>query len=275
MTLDACSVTAHYGGRGLAHAIRDALVASGKDLARITTRDLAPVDEFHSRGRRATEELAELASPDARYHVLDVGSGIGGPARYLAERFGCRVTGVDLTPAFCETANWLSELTGLADLARFEPGSATELTLAAQSFDLAWAIQMQMNVERKDRLYAEIHRVLKPGSRFVLQELCAGTAGPAHLPAPWANSPDISFLLAPHALHEIIEQAGFETVAWRDTTADAIAWYAQQNTKATTAPCALGIHLVMGEAAKEKRANVERNYREDRLRQVLGAFVRR
>jgi ubiquinone/menaquinone biosynthesis C-methylase UbiE len=232
------------------------------------------VDEFHSRGRRATQELAELAAPGAADRVLDVGCGLGGPARYLAERFGCEVTGIDLTHEFCEVANWLSALTGLDRRVRVRQGSGTALPFEDASFDLVWTIQMQMNVADKARLYAEIQRVLRPGGRYVLQELCAGEAGECHLPAPWASHPGISFLVSPQALRAEVEAAGLRGVHWGDTTSEALAWYEEQNAKIAAAPSPLGIHLTMGEQAREKRANVERNYREGRLRQVMGAFVK-
>ena len=274
MTARDDTVTAHYGGGGLIGRIREALEAVGLDPEAVTPKDLAPVDEFHSRGRQATRELAELAAPADHEHVLDVGSGVGGQARYLASTYGCRVTGVDLTASFCETATWLNVLTGLEDLVTFRQGSGTDLPFPDGAFDLAWTIQMQMNIEDKARLYSEIHRVLRPGGRYVLQELCAGDGGPCHLPAPWADRDEISFLLAPDALRETVEAAGLEATEWRHTTAEAMAWYQEQNAKADAGASPLGIHIVMGANAKDKRANVERNYREGRLRQVMGAFSR-
>ena len=245
-------VTRHYADGGLRARIEAALMQQGLDCNALTPRDLAPVDEFHSRGRRATRELAELAEPQACDRVLDVGAGVGGPARYLAHSFGCDVTGIDLTPEFCDVGNWLCECTGLAEQVRLVNGSGT--------------------VVDKQRLYAEIHRVLKPGGRLVLQELCAGAIEPCHYPSPWASEGEMSVLVTPDRLRADVESAGFSTRSWRDTSDEAIEWYAGQNAKASSTPSALGIHLVMGEMHKEKRANVERNYREGRLLQVMGAF---
>ena len=268
-------VRAHYGDGGLRSRIESALLDLGLDPTCLTTRDLAPVDEFHSRGRQATKELAGLAAPRDGERVLDVGSGIGGPARFLAQRFGCHVTGIDLTSEFCDVGNWLSQSTGLDDRVCLLQGSATSLPMDDNQFDLAWCIQMQMNIEQKSQLYREIHRVVKPGGRFVLQELCAGDGGPCHFPTPWASHGGLSFLIAPSALCEVVMSAGFRMTSWRDTTAQALDWYAKQNANARArAPSALGIHLVMGEMHMEKRANVERNYAQHRLRQVMGAFVK-
>ena len=264
-------VTGHYGGVGLRERIEAALGEAGLDLTALRPRDLAAVDEFHSRGRSATKELAELAAPRASDRVLDVGSGIGGPARYLAETFGCPVIGIDLTPAFCAVATWLSELTGYADRVTFRNGSGTELPFPDASFDLVWTIQMQMNVADKGRLYGEIHRVLAPGGRYVLQELCAGPAGGCHLPVPWASRPEQSHLVTPEELRAAVEASGLTARVWRDITPTALAWYEGERHRAP-APTPLGIHLVMGERAPEKRRNAERSFREERLRQVVGAF---
>lgn len=272
MSTGSDAVIRHYGGDDLRQRIEHALAEVGVSLDSITTRDLAPVDEFHSRGRRATRELAQLAAPTAADRVVDVGAGLGGPARYLAERFGCTVTAIDLTASFCEVARWLNALTGLQDQVQIHQGSGTALPFDDQSFDIAWTIQMQMNIDDKARLYQEIHRVLRPGGRFVMQELCAGDAGDCHFPTPWADGAGISHLLSPQALTSAVEAAGFVPTQWQDTTDDALAWYAQHNASTDAAPSPLGTHLVMGRDAAHKRGNVERNYREGRLRQVLGAF---
>ena len=274
MSDDPNAVVSHYGDGGLRQRIEQGLTAAGVDLRAVTTRDLAPVDEFHSRGRLATRELAALVAPVSGERVLDVGSGLGGPARYLAETFGCEVTGIDLTPEFCEVGNWLSELTGLSPKVRLETGSGTALPLPDGHFDLAWTMQMQMNISDKARLYREIHRVLRPGGRFVLQELAQGAGGPCHLPAPWSSHPATSHLVSPDDLRGVVEAAGFVTTEWRDTTDDALAWYAQHNSKVDAALPVLGTHLVMGDDHERKRHNVQRNYREGRLHQVMGAFRR-
>lgn len=266
-------VSRHYGGARLREEIEQALREAGIALDAVTTRDLAPVDEFHSRGRRATRELAALAAPTATEQVLDVGCGLGGPARYLAQHHGCQVTGIDLTPAFCDVANWLNALTGLDSLVTVHQGSATQLPFADASFDLVWTMQMQMNIEDKQRLYAQIHRVLRSGGRYVLQELCAGEGGECHYPTPWASHSDISYMVSADMLCAEVQSAGLRTVQWTDTTTDALAWYEQQQKRnSATASSPLGIHLTMGERADDKRANVVRNYREGRLRQVMGVF---
>ncbi len=130
-------VAQHYGKGGLLDRILAALTQAGKDIDHLTIDDLAPIDEFHSRRRTATEELATMLAPSASDHVIDIGSGIGGPARYLAKTYGCRVSGVDLTPEFVETAKALTARVGLSDLVDFRQGSALDLPFPDASFDLA------------------------------------------------------------------------------------------------------------------------------------------
>ena len=171
-------VAAHYDQQGVLDRILAGLVAAGKDLAKLTIDDLAPVDEFHSRRRRATEELAALLAPTASDHVVDVGSGIGGPSRYLAATYGCRVSGVDLTPAFVAAATGLTERVGLTDKVDFRIGSALALQFPDASFDLAWSQNVAMNIQDRPRYYAEMRRVLKPGGRLAIQDVAQGPGGP-------------------------------------------------------------------------------------------------
>src|SRR5262249_33118473 len=118
----------HYAspgsGSALAARILGALRAhAGEDVA-ITPEALAPIDHLHGRGSRATEDVAALLEPRMGEAVLDIGSGLGGPARWIAARFGCAITGVDLTEAFCDAARELNAVCGLADRVRIIQGSA-------------------------------------------------------------------------------------------------------------------------------------------------------
>ena len=158
-------------------AISAALDAAGTDRATLQPADLAPVDEFHIRGRAATLEIVEALGLTADSHVLDLGSGLGGPARTLAEVTGCTVTGVDLTPEFCEVATALSEWTGLSDRTRFQVGDATATGLADAAVDAALTVHVAMNIANKAGLYAEAFRVLRPGGRFVDYDVLQGEGG--------------------------------------------------------------------------------------------------
>jgi SAM-dependent methyltransferase len=190
-------VARHYGRGGLLGRILAALAEAGKDVEHLTIDDLAPVDEFHSRRRRATEELARMLAPTASDHVIDIGSGLGGPSRYLAATYGCRVSGVDLTEEFVAVATELTRRTGLAARVDFRVGSALELPFADASFDLGWTQNVAMNIADRPRYYAEMHRVLKPGARLAIQDVAQGPGGPVPFPVMWADTPALSFLRTP------------------------------------------------------------------------------
>ncbi len=265
----------HYSQGGLLERILAALQAAGKDIEALAVEELAPVDEFHTRGRTATRELAELAGIAPGTRVLDVGSGLGGPARFLASTCGCDVTGIDLHPEFCTVATELSRRSGMAGRTRFQQGSALHLPFKDGAFDAAWTMQMQMNIADKPRLYGEIARVLRPGGRFVFQDICAGNGEPLHYPVPWASRAEQSFLIAPDALRRLLGEVGLREVHWRDISAENIAWRKKQVAKMAQgkgAAAPLGMHLVLGERAADKSANSARDADEGRIRTVQGVF---
>ena len=265
----------HYSQGGLLERILAALQAAGQDIEALAVEELAPVDEFHSRGRAATRELAELAAFAPGTRVLDVGSGLGGPARYLASACGCDVTGIDLQPEFCAVARELSRRSGMGGRTRFQQGSALHLPFRDGAFDAVWTVQVQMNIADKRRLYGEIARVLRPGGRFVFQDICAGNGEPLHFPVPWASRPEQSHLIEPEALRALLGQVGLREVLWRDISAENIAWRKAQVAKMAQgrgAAAPLGMHLVLGERAADKSANSARAADEGRIRTVQGLF---
>ena len=269
------AIAAHYERDNLADAIVAALEADGKDLSALNIDDLQMVDEVHSRGRETTLQVVALTDFSPEHKVVDLGSGLGGPARYIAKTFGCQVTGIDLTGSFVDAANRLSELLGMTDSTDFQSGSALETPFDDNCFDRAVTIQMQMGIADKERFYQEVFRILKPGGIFIFQDIVAGpTKGPIHTPTPWASMPEQSFLYAPETLHKAIEGAGFETEIWRDSTPEMKAWQAQQNTAPRPEGPRLnvGIHLVFGSTAGEKRKNSQRNQNEDRIGYIQAAF---
>ena len=155
-------IQAHYTRGGLADTLLAALEAAGKDTAKLSLDDLAPIDEFHSRGRDATLELAGLARLMPETRVVDLGCGLGGPARRLAKVFACRVTGLDLTPEYVEVANLLAERTGLESRVAFVQGDACDTAFDDASFDVVWSQHAAMNIPDKAKLYSEAARLLKP-----------------------------------------------------------------------------------------------------------------
>lgn len=269
------ALLAHYGGEGLLERILAGLRAIGKDPDALTQKDLAPVDEFHTGGRRATRALAELAglpacAPDLR--VLDVGSGLGGPARFLAAQYGCDVTGLELVPEYCRAAEALSTRTGLGSRTRFRQGSALAMPFADAAFDLVWTIQAQMNIADKPRLYAEIARVLRPGGVFACQDLCAGDGRPLDFPVPWASAASHSFLITPPDLRALLAGLGLREEVWQDASATMLAWQEAHPPPDAAALPPLGMHLVLGPRHAEKRANAARALRDGRVVFIQGVF---
>lgn len=264
--MDSTAVELHYARSGLGAAIRQGLQQAGKDPEHLTLADLAPVDEFHVRGRQATLELAEIVRPTLQDRVLDVGSGLGGASRVLAATYGCHVTGIDLTESYCRTAAELTRWVGLSHLVEYRQANALDMPFEDGSFDVAWTQHAAMNIADKGRLYREVHRVLKSGGRFALYDILQGQAGPVHFPVPWAREPSISHLVTPQEWRGLLEAAGFEVVHWRDTTAAGRDWFVEMNNRvAQSGPPPVSFALLLGADFPEMARNQRRNLEEDRI----------
>jgi sarcosine/dimethylglycine N-methyltransferase len=266
-TLD--DVRDHYRATGLTARLKTALAIFGPEQQRLTSQQLAALDQFHTRGLAATADLARLAGITADMEVLDVGSGVGGPARFLAATYGCRVTGVDLSEPFVDAARYLTERTGQGGQVAFQAGSALDLPFDEGRFDVALLQHVAMNIADRARLYREIRRVLKTGGRFATYDVVLN-AGEPHYPVPWARTPTTSFLLTAAATREAIEPAGFRNVVWQDDTDAAKAWIAQL--RASGPPPSPNLGVVMGPDFAELSANLGRNIVEGRVGILTAVF---
>jgi ubiquinone/menaquinone biosynthesis C-methylase UbiE len=260
----------HYGDSDdLAERIKESLVAAGKDVERITTKDLAPVDEFHIRGRQATLELGKRMELSEASHVLDVGSGLGGPARTLAETFGCRVTGIDLTPSFCAAAGVMSEWLGLSDKVRFIQGDACDLQFEAASFDAALTIHVAMNIPAKDAVYAGVKRVLKPNGVFAVYDVLQGEGGEVVFPVPWAREPSMSHLATPGEMRRLLTEAGFDILVEIDSSDASLAFFQDMMARmAKAGPPPLTFQTFLGGDFPQMARNQVQNLAEKRIHTV-------
>ena len=251
------AVTRHYAHGALEEAILNALEAAGKDVNRLTPKDLAPVDEFHVGGRQATMAFAEQFGPKPGMRLLDIGCGLGGAARYFASEHGCQVTGIDLSGEYIAVANTLAALVGLGERVSCQQGSALDLHFAPGSFDGAYMFHVGMNIENKSRLFREVRRVLAPSGVFGIYDVMRLAAGDLHYPVPWTSSPDVSFVADAESYRRLLVAAGFEVVTERSRRDFALEVFAQMRARgAAGAPAPLGLHIVMGASAGQKVKNM-------------------
>ncbi|MGY2874815.1 SAM-dependent methyltransferase [Marmoricola sp. URHA0025 HA25] len=269
-------VSAFYSGPGdLVEAIGSALDAAGLDRRALRPAELAPVDEFHIRGRAATLEIVEALGLTEDSRVLDLGSGLGGPARTLAEVTGCTVTGVDLTAEFCEVATALSEWTGLSDRTRFRVGDATATGLPDAAVDAVLTVHVAMNIPDKRALYAEAFRVLRPGGRFVVYDVLQGEGGDVHYPVPWANDSSTSFLATPDEMRELLPGAGFDVISEVDSSDESLIWFQQMHARIQRdGPPPVTFAAFLGDAFGQMAANQVANLSERRIRTVMFTCAR-
>ena len=262
----ASEISRHYTSGALLARLEARLREDGFDPTRPTFEALAPYDHFHGRGVEATEDMANRLEVDATDHVLDVGSGLGGPARYFARRFGCRVSGIDLTAEFCEVARHLTSRLGLGGRVSFEQGDALSMPFDDAAFDGAYSMNVSMNIADKPALYREVHRVLAAGGWLVLSEVVQGPGGEPDYPAPWARTAATSFLATAEETRANLAGAGFTIESERDTTEDALAYSARARAvvEAGGKPPHRAVSLILGGLAEKAVANTGRALRERR-----------
>ena len=268
-------VNRHYGWSGLMETIEAEIRRNGIDPARVTVDELAPVDNYHWHRLAGTLALARVAAISTADRVLDVGGGIGGPARQLALRYGCRVTVLDLTAEYCAVGETLTAWTELEDKVTFVCGNALAMPVPDGSFDVVWTQHASMNIADKAGLYREMARVVRVGGRLAFFDVLAGPNQPIHFPVPWASDPSFSFLLTAEETRALVVESGFREIAWM--TGEALEAELDrpdpQADKPSSHP-ALNPGLLNGPNGPQMGANVGRNSAEARILAALGVYER-
>ena len=255
---DSDTLTKHYSRSDLLSEIKRGLEAMGKKRETVTLDDLAAVDEFHVGGRQASIAFLDQLKPTADQLLLDIGCGLGGPARFATDRYGCRVAGVDLTPDYVTTGRVLCNWLRLGGKVSLRQGSALSLPLTDETFDGAYMMHVGMNIEDKSKLCTEVHRLLRPGARFGIYDIMSVGEGDLSFPLPWSSEADTSFVATPEIYRDALKAAGFSVVAERSRRDFALEFFVRQRAMIAAAggPPPLGIHIVMGKNTNEKLRNL-------------------
>ena len=264
------TVVGHYSRGDLIAAIEAGLVLAGKSTATLTVNDLAPVDEFHIGGRAATEDLVLQLRLSGDDHVLDIGCGLGGAARYVANRYGCKVTGIDLTPDYVAAGNRMCEWVGLAQLVSLHRANALSVPFPDGAFGAAYMLHVGMNIADKIRLFLEVARVMRPGSLFGIYDVMRVGEGELRYPLPWATTAETNATADPEQYRTALAAAGFDILSERDRRDFALGYFEQQRAKvsATGGPPSLGLHTLMGDRRRQQVANMIENVASGRLAPV-------
>lgn len=263
-------VSKHYTHGNLVAAIQGGVESLGKSVKSVTVDDLAPVDEFHIGGRQASEDFLGQLGLSPEKQVPDVGCGLGGAARFIASRYGCHVTGIDLTPEYIETAKAVCAWVGLDSRISLHQGSALAMPFADGAFDCAYMLHVGMNIDDKAKLCSEVSRVLRPNSVFGIYDVMRIDEGELSYPVPWATTATSSALAKPAEYHAALEKAGFSVTAERNRCDFALAFFDQLRAKTAAAggPPPLGLHILMGRNTPDKVQNMIENISSGRIAPV-------
>lgn len=254
-------VSEHYAHGNLLDAIQAGLAKLGQTADSVTVADLAPIDDFHIGGRVATKHLLDQLNFGEQDHLLDVGCGLGGVARFVASTYKSRVTGIDLTPEYVETGRTLSTWVGLAEQITHHQGSATAMQFDDATFDGGYMMHVGMNIEEKHTLFREIFRVLKPGATFGVYDVMRNQEGELAYPVPWAAESATSYLATPEEYKQALSEAGFEVTTENNRREFALDSFEKMRANAADAdgPPPLGLHTLMQESTAAKVKNMVAN----------------
>ena len=268
------AINIQYGQKNLVDKILETLKSEGINTAEMIRNAFAPIDELHLLGNKATLELAQEVGLNEKMKILDVGCGIGGPARTLVSNFGCHVTGLDLSKEYCQAADLINKYVGLSDMIEIQQGNALEMPFSDAIFDVVFLQHVLMNIADKGRFFSQIKRVLRSKGRLALYTICEGDISPINYPVIWANSAEINFLLPAIKLRNFISSNGFKEISWKDHTEVIIKTIDFQRTKPRPEkkpPINLGL-IVMEPSLKWK--NLVLNLKEGRIVVIQGIFER-
>lgn len=274
MSQPGLALNAQYGDTDIAARIFDRLRQAGKDLGRLTRDDLPAIDEFHAGGRDSTRELARIAGIRPGARVLDLGCGVGGPARTLAAEFGCTVIGFDLSHEYCRAAQLLTGMLGMGDAVSFVCADVMDVSLPAASVDVVWSQNAWMNIEDKARFLQQVTRMLRPGGVFALESILAGPVPGIHLPVLWADTPSLNHLVTAAAAKALLLSSGLHELTWQDTTLRTIELQKKrQAINEQDGPPILSLEAIVPVNFRGKVANVLRNNLESRTMTMQAVYV--
>ena len=263
-------VAEHYSSKNLLNFIKKGLIKEGVDLDWVSSEDLNAVDEFHIGGITGTRFVSDKLDLSNTSKVLDIGCGLGGPARFIAETYKSSVTGIDLTPSYIETGVALNELVGLTDKVSLLTASALDIPFCDNYFDAAYMIHVGMNVANKRQLMSEAFRVTKSNGFFAIYDVMKLEDVDIDYPLPWADKKTESAVESFSNYESELVNAGFHIVEKEIKTKFAITFFQNMitNTK-KNGPAPLGLHLLMGDNTSEKISNLFRQIYEKILAPVV------
>ena len=261
------SVSAHYARGDLIAALESGVARLGKTTRTVTVDDLAPVDEFHIGGREATEELVRQLGLSSADQVLDIGSGLGGAARFVADRHRCQVTGIDLTREYVEAGKVLCAWVGLGERVSLRHADALSIPFPDGAFSAAYMLHVGMNIADKAGLFAEVARVLRPGARFGVYDVMRTGGGELQYPLPWATTHETNAVAEPEQYRRALAAAGLQILSERSRADFALAYFDQLRSR-MAAPGPLGLHILMGDRRQDQVRNMIENISAGRIAPV-------